>query len=266
VIDLDAYLDRVGLSGRPGLAELHRAHLEAIPFENLDPHRGVAVAIDPAALQRKLVSERRGGYCFEQNLLLRAALEALGAHTETLLGRSRWNAPPGTLRTRTHAVLRVHDGERTWHADVGFGPRTLREPIPFGPGGPYEQAGVRFRVVTEGGELVLQSEVADEWRDVYAFPPEPVPDIDLVLSNWYTCTHPESMFVRGLIVSRQLPDGTRVALSDWSGELVLSSDGPAGSTRTLPARAEIPELLARHFHLPGFALGPDGRLQALSAA
>ncbi len=266
MIDLDAYLDRVGLRGRPGLPELHRAHVETIPFENLDPHRGLPVSLDSAALQRKLVTERRGGYCFEQNSLLRAALEGLGARVETLLGRPRWNSPKGIVRTRTHAVLRVHDGERTWLADVGFGPRTLREPIPFGPGGPYEQAGVCFRVVAEDRELVLQSQADGEWCDVYAFAPEPVPDIDLAVSNWYTCTHPQSMFVRGLIVSRQQPNGTRLALSDWSGRLVLSSEGPTGSTRTFPARSEIPELLARDFDLPGFALGTDGRVQALSAA
>ena len=63
MFDLDAYLGRVGLRRRPGLAELHRAHVTAIPFENLDPRRGVPVSLEPDDLQRKLVADRRGGYC-----------------------------------------------------------------------------------------------------------------------------------------------------------------------------------------------------------
>ena len=85
MFDLDAYVERVGLSGRPGLTELHRAHVTSIPFENLDPHGGLPVSLELEDLQRKLVGARRGGYCFEQNLLLMAALEALGAHVQPML-------------------------------------------------------------------------------------------------------------------------------------------------------------------------------------
>jgi N-hydroxyarylamine O-acetyltransferase len=133
VFDLDAYLDRIGLEGRPDLAELHRAHVAAIPFENLDPHRGVPVSLAPDDLERKLVRERRGGYCFEQNLLLKAALEALGAQVELLLARVRYNAPAGSVRPRTHLVLRVAAGDVTWHADAGFGAGTLLEPSRSAP-------------------------------------------------------------------------------------------------------------------------------------
>ena len=60
MFDLDAYLERIGLRGRPSLREVHRAHVSAIPFENLDPHRGVPVSLDEEALERKLVAGRRG--------------------------------------------------------------------------------------------------------------------------------------------------------------------------------------------------------------
>jgi N-hydroxyarylamine O-acetyltransferase len=72
VFDLDAYLERIGLDGRPSIARVHRADLMSIPFENLDPHRGLPVSLELEDLERKLVSERRGGYCFERNLLLKA--------------------------------------------------------------------------------------------------------------------------------------------------------------------------------------------------
>lgn len=95
VFDLDAYLERVGLAGRPAPTEVHRAHVTSIPFENLDPQRGVAVSLASEDLQRKLVMRRRGGYCFEQNLLLKHALEALGAEVDLMLARVTYGAPAG---------------------------------------------------------------------------------------------------------------------------------------------------------------------------
>ena len=259
VFDLDAYLDRVGLRGRPGLAELHRAHLTAIPFENLDPHRGVPVSLQLADLQRKLVERRRGGYCFEQNLLLKAALEALGAEVDLMLARVRLGAPPGAVRPRSHLVLRVRIEGATWHADVGFGNGTPMEPLPFGPGKTIEQAGWQFRVVGQGPEYVLQTVTDGEWVDVYGFIPEPVPMVDLETSNWFTCTHPRSPFVTGLIVTSHLPDGTRISLSDWTG-LAQVRQTPAATDVVEVERSEVPGLLADRFGLNGFTLSDGGRL------
>jgi N-hydroxyarylamine O-acetyltransferase len=251
MLDLEAYLARIGLTGRPGLAELHRAHVTSIPFENLDPRRGIPVSLAPEDLQRKLVRERRGGYCFEQNLLLKAGLEALGARVETLLARVRVGAPPGNPRPRSHLVLRVRADGEDWHADAGFGHGTLLEPIPFGPGGPYVQSGWQFRVLEEGPELVLQTVQDGEWIDLYGFVPEPVPFVDIETSNWFTCTYPRSPFVTGLIVSAQRPDGARVSLSDRQG-LSLREDVPAGGTTRPVQPEEVRELIEERFGLRGF--------------
>src|SRR5581483_3831067 len=97
MFDLDAYLERIGLDGIPSLAAVHRAHVTSIPFENLDPHGGRPVSLAVDDLERKLVGARRGGYCFEQNLLLKAALEALGHEVEPVLARVRVGAAPGTI-------------------------------------------------------------------------------------------------------------------------------------------------------------------------
>jgi N-hydroxyarylamine O-acetyltransferase len=64
-LDLDAYLARVGFTGpaepsRRTLAALHRAHLAAIPFENLDIMLGRPVRADLGSIQAKLVRGRRG--------------------------------------------------------------------------------------------------------------------------------------------------------------------------------------------------------------
>lgn len=266
MFDLDAYLKRIGLSGSPQLSAVHRAHALNIPFENLDPQRGVPARLDPESLQSKLVEARRGGYCFEHNLLLANALEALGARVEPMLARVRWGFPAGVVNPLTHLVLRVTLEGRQWMADVGFGAGTLIEPIPFGPGGPYEQSGWLFRVTEEEDLLVLQSQTEEGWRDVYAFLPRPAERIDMEVSNWYVSTSPESVFVKGLIATTTRPDGTRVALSDWSGELQFVERAPTTKSSREVARDEVPALLAEHFRLPGFALGEGGRIVTAGAA
>ena len=280
MLDLDAYLERIGLNGRPSIAQVHRAHLTSIPFENLDPHQGLPVSLEVEDLERKLVTERRGGYCFEQNLLLKAALEALDAEVDMFLARMRSQglmthppdtraspfrpAKPGGVRPRSHLLLRVSENGASWHADVGFASGIL-EPIPFGPGPTQEQSGWSFRVVEEGSELVLQKLVGDEWADVYGFLPHPVPLIDVEASNWWTSTHPRSLFVTGLIVGVRDDDGTGTLLCDWN-ELSLSEQTPAGTSVTPLEREAIPELLATRFSLPGFALGADERLVRVATA
>jgi N-hydroxyarylamine O-acetyltransferase len=261
VFDLDAYLERIGLSGHPGLAELHPAHVASIPFENLDPHGGLPVSLDLEDLQRKLVGEGRGGYCFEQNLLFKGALEALGMQVDAMLARVKRGAPAGVVRPRTHLVLRVvADGER-WLADVGLGLGTLLAPLPFDPGEVHEQAGWRFRVVTDQHEHLLQTHSVDGWIDVYGFVPQPVPMVDIEVANWFTSTHPRSPFVTGLIVGAQTRDGLRTSLSDW-GELALTEQTAEVSSVTPLSREEIPQVLESRFGLPGFALEESGRVRA----
>ncbi len=266
MFDLDGYLERIGLDGHPGLAQLHRAHVTSIPFENLDPHQGLPVSLEVQDIECKLVRERRGGYCFEHNLLLKAALEALGAQVDMFLARTRLDAKPGVVLPRTHLVLRVRKDGVDWHADVGFGARGILDPIPFGPGGTHEQSGWSFRVVQDGSELVLQKPADDRWVDIYGFLPEPVPLIDVEVGNWWTSTHPRSRFVRGLIVGIRGDDGAATLLSDWSGELTLTEQAPTGTSVTPLEREAIPELLATRFSMPGFTIGADGRVCRGAAA
>jgi N-hydroxyarylamine O-acetyltransferase len=259
VFDLDRYLARIGLSGRPSLAEVHFAHVVSIPFENLDPYRGIMVSLSDDDLARKLVDERRGGYCFEHNLLLAAALRALGAEVDLYLARVRFGRPPGTVSPRTHLVLGVQEDGQRWHADVGFGAGTLLEPIPFGPGITYEQEGWQFRVIQDGDELVCQTTRDGEWIDVYAFVTRPVPRIDVELSNWFTSTFPRSPFVTSLMLAAHRRDGSRVLLSDRE-ELALTEQTPSGSTVTPLKPADVPKLLEERFGLPGFAVGDGDRI------
>ncbi len=261
MFELDSYLDRIGLAGRePGLPELHRAHVTSIPFESLDPQRGIAVSLAEEDLAAKLVERRRGGYCFEQNLLLAGALQALGAEVELYLARVLLGADPAAPRPRSHLLLGVRWRGERWHADAGFGGGTLLEPLPWGPGEVHRQSGWRYRVTEREPEYVLQAAGGDDrWEDMYAFLPHPVPKADVETANWWTATHPASRFVTGFLVSRQWTDGRRLAMSDWGEPAMMESTPAQRRTETL-VREQVPRLLAERFELPGFELAEDGRL------
>jgi N-hydroxyarylamine O-acetyltransferase len=137
--DLAGYLARIGYSGPrrvdlTTLRAIHRLQPAAIPFENLDPLLGRPVALDLASLQAKLVGGRRGGYCYELNTLLAAALEALGFSVVRLGARVRWRAPPEQPDgARTHMLLRVDLAEGPHLVDVGFGGRLFAGPLRLDP-------------------------------------------------------------------------------------------------------------------------------------
>ncbi|MGF1627728.1 MAG: arylamine N-acetyltransferase, partial [Alphaproteobacteria bacterium] len=133
-LDLPAYCARIGYDGprEPTLSvlrALHRAHAQAIPFENLDPFLGRPVHLESAPLYGKLLAGGRGGYCFEQNRLFADALEGLGFAVTGLAARVLWNGPEDAVTPRSHMLLRVDFGDDVWIADVGFGAMTLTAPL-----------------------------------------------------------------------------------------------------------------------------------------
>lgn len=248
--DYGAYLRRIGLSGRPDWAALHRAHATTVPFENLDPAGGRPVSLALANLEAKLVASRRGGYCFEHNLLFAAALTSAGiADVDLLLARVRHGRAPTASRPRTHLVLRVTVDGHTWHADVGFGGDGLIDPIPFGAGVEATQDGWRYRTVADESEVVLQIWREDQWVDLYGFEPDPVPLVDVEVANWYTSTHPRSPFVTNVVVSAQRP-GERLALVAPRGaDGRLARRTPDSQRISVIARSEIGSVLADMFDL-----------------
>src|SRR5215470_2919639 len=147
--DLDAYLARTGYAGelaptRATLDALHLAHATRIPFENLDILLGRPIRLDLASLQAKLVRDRRGGYCFEQNRLFASVLESLGFTVTTLAARVRFGTP--AVLPRTHMLVQVDvDGVRLL-ADVGFGAFGLLLPIALDDPGESRQFAWTYRI------------------------------------------------------------------------------------------------------------------------
>ncbi|WMX44702.1 arylamine N-acetyltransferase family protein [Streptomyces roseicoloratus] len=211
-LDLDAYLARIGHSGElaPDLATLrsvHRANVETIPFENLDVALGRRIPLDVKSLQAKLVGRRRGGYCYEQNSLLAAALERIGFEVAGRGARNRSRGHADVVTPITHAVLVVTVDGEPWLADAGFGWQGPLEPVPLADGVRVEQDGWVFGVGVEAeGVHVLRALRPEGWTDLYAFAPHTLFPVDFELMNHYSSGHPRSRFL-GQVVAH-LPGAT----------------------------------------------------------
>lgn len=250
-LDLDAYLQRIGYGGSLAadadtLQGLHRAHATTIPFENLDIVLGRGIELDLDSLQDKLVRRRRGGYCFEHNLLFAAVLERVGYDVTRLAARVQ-PARPGP---RTHMALRVVADGAPWLADVGFGAASLREPLPL-QSTTARQGGWRRRLdAADASTWLLRTARPDGWSDLYAFTLEPQRPIDYAVYNHYTATHPRSPFVGQLVALRTEPYAEHVLRG-----LQLTTNRPDGAAESrLLAFDELPGVLAGTF---GIELGDD---------
>lgn len=259
-LDLAAYLQRTGYAGDiaptlPALQALHLAHATRIPFENLDILLGRPIALDLPGIQAKLVTGRRGGYCFEHNLLFAAVLRAFGFSVTQLAARVRYGTT--ALLPRTHMLLLVAaEGER-WLADVGFGGEGLLLPVPFVVGSEVRHYAWSYRVIEEAGPTwVLQSSRDKAWHDLYAFTLEPQQIVDYEVVNHYLSTHPNSRFVQTLTV--QLP-GPQKRMILRNHKLV--EDRGAGvklESRALVDEDELLQVLRQNFGLdfpPGTRFG-----------
>lgn len=232
---LAAYLARIGLSAPPpatpeGLAQLQQAHRQAITFENLDIMLGRGVAIGSDAVFGKLVTRRRGGYCFEQNRLFADMLAELGLPSRPLLARVLLGPAAGEVPPRTHTLLMLEIGGERWIADAGFGGSYV-PPLRLADGSEAETGdGARHRLRPIGaagtvpGEWLLEragqhvatdgrAAAHGEWQAQYAFNLTPAEQSDLEQANHWTATRPATRFTTLHVVSIALPGGF-VAMTD----------------------------------------------------
>jgi N-hydroxyarylamine O-acetyltransferase len=255
-LDLGAYLQRTGYRGplepsAAALQELHRCHVASVPFENLDIMLGRAIELDIANLQAKLVGSRRGGYCFEHNLLFAAVLERVGFSFTGLSARVTMGAEM-TSRPMSHMCLCVQAGGGRWLADVGFGGDGLLEPLPVEQGATVCQgsASWEYRLADlDGGTWALESKRTDGWLGLYVFTFEPRWPIDYRVFNWYTSTHPRSAFT-SRVIAQKAGDDARVSLI--GDELTITRAGWEREVRTVRG-PEVIRILRDEF---GLSLAP----------
>jgi len=248
--DLEGYFGRIAYTGGRApdystLAAIVRAHVLSIPFENLSVIAREGVSLEPADLERKLVREGRGGYCFEHGTYLTEVLRTLGFEVSTLLGRVRWNAPEGTLTPRTHMLLLVTIDGRRWLLDVGFG-IAAAAPLDLDSIDPQETPHEPRRIVPREGGYLLQAKLGAAWRDFCEFPDASAFPVDFKVGNWYTSTHPDSLFTNHLTVTCARADA-RYALMDR--QLTIRFLDGATTEIGIKNPEHLREILAGYFRL-----------------
>lgn len=266
---LSAYLQRIGYEGPleaslDSLQRLHYLHTQAIPFENLSPFTGREVRLDLPSLFEKLVFQKRGGYCYEQNLLFQHALETLGFRVTSLAARVRMNVPDDVLTPRSHMLLLVHLGGADYIADTGFGGMTPTALLKLAPDLAQQTPHGRYRVLAAGEHFILQAEVTQTWKPLYTFDlyPHYLPDYEV--ANWYVSRHPASHFTFNLVAARPDQKGRHVLNGNEYSYYRQEADP---EKRKVSSVAEFLGLLEQAFGISTTGL-PDlpGRLENLLRA
>lgn len=260
-LDLDAYFRRIRYGGNTDptfytLAGILRAHMAAIPFENLDVLLGRQVRLDLDGVQGKLVRDRRGGYCFEHGTLFAAVLEHLGFHPVRHTARVVLVVPP-TQAPRTHMFLTVLVGNETFVVDPGFGSLAPGVPLPLGDASATPPDAATHWMTRAENHWVLRARNGDKIVDCWVTTLERDNLVDFELGNHFTATHPTSPFVNRIMM-RALTDEGRVTL--MNRDLTLLRGDKAHASQ-LPNRAALRALLIEYF---GFDLPEVERLRVPS--
>jgi N-hydroxyarylamine O-acetyltransferase len=245
-LDIDAYLARINYTGprTPSydtLAAILRGHIASIPFESFDVLLGRPIRLDPEALQAKIVTSRRGGYCFEHASLMHAALDAIGfapvRHaSRVVLFEQRHES------VRQHMFLTVAVGGATYVIDPGFGPFACPLPIPV-DGTPVPTNASTHRLSHEGNDWVLYVAQDGKQTPGWISTMEEEYPVDFEMMNYYISTHPASFFTRNILASAVTPEG-RVNIMNQDVNLIRNG---TGQSIRLTDRKRLRSLVAQHF-------------------
>lgn len=257
-LERTAYLGRIGLpdadpTTSDGLARLHLVHHLAVPFESLDIHLGTPIDMSLTSVFDKLVTRRRGGFCYENNTLLAAALGSFGLEPAWLSAEVA--RPDGTFGPPfDHLVLRLDGDDAPLLLDVGFG-ENFRHPLPVdanwhdqGPSRPH-----RAREVD--GRLLVENQSADgEVAVSYRVDPTPRAPHDFHAMCRYHQTSPDSGFTKAWVASRATAAG-RITATPW--RVIETHDGDRDE-RELASPQDLATVLADRLGIVGLDLGPLG--------
>lgn len=264
-INLNAYFERIGFAGSIAptlttLEMLHALHPAVIPFENLDVLAGLPVGLDQKSLERKLLTDKRGGYCFEHNLLFLRELGELDYVARPLLARSLWNRDPADATTADHLLVLVEINKQNYLADVGFGGLTLTTPLRLRADVEQSTPHETFRLSGGDPEWLLEVKLGEDWRAVYAFTLDEIGMDQIEAAHQRILADREGGMAREIRVALS-PTGRRLKLHD-AVFTIQPVDGEADKRRIeglgalkgllidefgliLPPSPELEEALAR---------------------
>jgi len=241
---LAAYLDRIGVDRPPvldeaALGDLHRAHLMAVPFENLSIHLAEPISLAEDGLIDKIVTRRRGGFCYELNGAFALLLQALGAHVVRAAARVYGDGQLGPPFDHLTLIVRLAGGGGPWLADVGFGSHSTY-PLRYDSRDEQDDPTGPFSLADAGDGDV---EVLRNGEPQYRIEPRERSLADFIPTCWWQQTAPESHFTQGTICSRLTEDG-RVSIS---GRTLIRTSGGSRTEEQLPTDEAVLAAYRDHF-------------------
>jgi N-hydroxyarylamine O-acetyltransferase len=227
IFDLDSYFGRINYSGSTDVSEetlrdIHIAHTLNVPFENLDVFYRRPIPLDGTSLYKKIVKEKRGGYCFEMNGIFSLVLQKMGFKVTNLLARVTVDGIHYT--TKTHQAMLVEIKGNRWLADVGFGNDGIIAPLILEEHTEQKQFAHTYRLMNHSSfGYVIQKKEGDGYNPLYAFTLEECFPEDFLMSNHFTSTFPESFFLKMRMCTMPTRDG-RITLTDSHFKVVKKDD------------------------------------------
>jgi N-hydroxyarylamine O-acetyltransferase len=214
----------------------------AIPFENLSIHWGEPIILTDEALFDKIVTRRRGGFCYELNGLFAALLRSLGFTVAMLSARTANDAGQFSVEF-DHMTLMVL-ADSSWLVDVGFGD-TFRKPLLLEVGVVQRQNGRDYLIKNDGEfRTLMEYKAGDGWRAQYRFDLEPYQYADYEQRCHYHQTSPESHFTQKRVCSRATPAG-RLTLSGET--FITTTSNGERQERLLGDEDEVAQILQEYF-------------------
>lgn len=204
------YLSRLGLPVNLAptaqtLAELHRRHLDAVPYENLAIMLGRPDSTEPVRTLERIAAGGNAGYCFHHNGAFEIVLQALEFAVERRFGQVRGRPAP---RLNHLVLLATIDGRRWW-PDLGLGD-ALRDPVEV-VAGEIRQGPFRYEITDVGEEewTFWHDAAAGSFTalDVRASRPA---NAEVAEAHRLLSTPPDGRFTRVLVVARRDDTGASV--------------------------------------------------------
>ncbi len=248
-MDLVNYLARIGVSGlgvscdASSLKTLQRSHLLNVPFENLDIHWNRPILLETDRFYKKIVEEKRGGYCYELNGLFNELLKFVGFETRLVSGRVFNGSGHGP--EFDHAAIIVTLGASEYLADVGFGDFTAEPLQIIVDEEQYDAAGIFLIRDFGDGYLEVAKRSGDSWQSEYIFRPIGRNLSEFSEMNKFQQTSPDSHFTKGKVCSLMTAQG-RKTLTDKS--FIVTTDGNK-SDRPIESEAEFESILKQEFNI-----------------
>ena len=242
--NLDAYLKRINYSGSIAptietLEMVHRLHPAAIAFENLDPLMERPVRLQLSDIEQKLVVERRGGYCFEHNLLFKAVLESMDFKVTPIAAGVLWGHEEGFVPELNHMGLIVDLGGVPYLADVGFGGQVATGPLRLRADLEQPTPNERYRLTGGHPKWRLDSEIGGEWKPLFEFT-----TAAQTLDHFIAMNDGTMAMFRDVLMAARVDGNKRYAL--YNARLRTHENGET-TTRMLTNLLEIRDVLTNVF-------------------